>query len=910
MQQSPCIATLKAKGIVNAMRYTKLMIVFLLSIFIQAYGYSQEISINAPKTQNVGPLTGSAIFNVQTSLPSESIDTALVEEAAWITSFVYDSTESTGATLSVVYQENNTTLARTAKIVVRKSDDNTIADTATIVQAPSMLSLQPDTLKVNYVNSSEAGLAIFKVETNLPFDSIAASVLNSVSWLNNARYYGTDSTLRVSYQMNATLSERTGKVVIMKKNNSSITDTATIVQAPHPMLSIQGSDTQMVSSSRDSVTFKMGTNLSGDSITVMVLNNDDWLNARYEPTDSTLRVSYQMNATLSERTGKVVIMKKNNSSITDTATIVQAPHPMLSIQGSDTQMVSSSRDSVTFKMGTNLSGDSITVMVLNNDDWLNARYEPTDSTLRVSYQMNDTLSERTGRVVIMKKNDDAFSDTATIVQAPHLILSISTEDTTVTSDSGKVDFKVTTNLPDSLIMKPVVYNTTWLSASYDSDTLHVTYQENTAMSERRGMIYLMTDTTVYGSYSIHDSVTVIQQSASPYLSVGPKRDTVTSDSGRVTFMVMTNLHDSLITVSVDTTWLSVRYDSNTLFVNYDANTGKLARTGRVFIRGNNTIYDTVFIVQDAPIPPTLSISPKSDTVSSGSGMVTFTFRTNLPNSAISVRILYTDSLYTDSTGWLMVTDSSNTLLVTYRANTDTVARTGRIVVAIDSMYTDGDIISDTATVIQSATSMDTTTSPVTPTLSISPKSDTVSSGSGMVTFTFRTNLPNSAISVRILYTDSLYTDSTGWLMVTDSSNTLLVTYRANTDTVARTGRIVVAIDSMYTDGDIISDTATVIQSATSMDTTTSPVTPTLSISPKSRTVSSDSGMVTFTVTTNLPDSAISGGILYTDSLSTDWLMVDHDFGSNILNVTYQANTGMVEQFRDLFFILIVCILIG
>ncbi len=247
---------------------------------------------------------------------------------------------------------------------------------------------------------------------------------------------------------------------------------------------------------------------------------------------------------------------------------------------------------------------------------------------------------------------------------------------------------------------------------------------------------------------------------------------------------------------------------------------------------NNCEHVTITVVD----PPTLSISPSNQNVSSGSGSTTFSVSSNISWSA------------NDNVSWLSLSPTSGsndgTITASYSENTSTSSRTATITVS-------GSGVSDEyVTVTQEPTGY----------LTISPSNQDVSSGSGSTTFSVSSNISWSA------------SDNASWLTLSPTSGsnggTITASYFENTSTSSRTATITVS-------GSGVSDEyVTVTQEPTGY----------LTISPSNQDVNSESGSTTFSISSNISWSA-------NDNAS--WLTLSPTSGSNNGTITanYSKNTS-------------------
>ncbi len=218
----------------------------------------------------------------------------------------------------------------------------------------------------------------------------------------------------------------------------------------------------------------------------------------------------------------------------------------------------------------------------------------------------------------------------------------------------------------------------------------------------------------------------------PALSVTPESRSVSPASGTTTFTVTSNIDWS---VSESSSWLTAtKTDATTLTVSYDENTSVDSRSAEITVSGAGVTSQNIMVNQSG-VSPALSVTPESRSISSASGTTTFTVTSNIEWSV------------SESSGWLTATKTdATTLTVSYDENTSVDSRSAEITVS-GAGVTSQDIM-----VNQSG---------VSPALSVTPESRSISPASGTTTFTVTSNI------------DWSVSESSGWLSATKTDVTTL-----------------------------------------------------------------------------------------------------------------------------------------
>jgi alpha-mannosidase len=161
----------------------------------------------SPNSRSVTSPSGSTTFTV-----TSNVDWSVTDDAAWLTAARIDA-----ATINVTYNENTSTVSRTANIVVVGTGG--IAETVTVVQdgANATLDVLPNSRNV----TSPSGSTTFTVTSNGDW-----SVTDDAAWLTATRTNAT--TIDVTYNENTSTLSRTATINVT--GAESVSKTVTLFQ--------------------------------------------------------------------------------------------------------------------------------------------------------------------------------------------------------------------------------------------------------------------------------------------------------------------------------------------------------------------------------------------------------------------------------------------------------------------------------------------------------------------------------------------------------------------------------------------------------------------------------------------------------------------------------------------------------
>jgi phosphotriesterase-related protein len=303
---------------------------------------------------------------------------------------------------------------------------------------------------------------------------------------------------------------------------------------------------------------------------------------------------------------------------------------------------------LTFTVSSNINWS-----VSEGSAWFTAT-KVNDSTLTVKYEKNISLNPRSSEITVSGEGVTSqyimvnqSGATPAIVIAPHQSMLVS-------SASGTITFKVSSNIPWSLNG-----SSTWFTAvKTDDTTITVVYDKNVITVPRSAEIM------VSGEGVSSQYITVNQSGADPVLVVTPESQPVSASTGTTTFTVISNIDWS---VSVNANWLTaIRANDTVLKVVFDENIILDSRSAEITVSGEGVTPQNILVIQSGA-SPNLSVLPASRPVSSASGTTTFTISSNI------------DWSVSESSSWLeAIKSDATTLIVIYSENTNRDSRTAEI----------------------------------------------------------------------------------------------------------------------------------------------------------------------------------------------------------------------------------------
>ncbi|MCX6278932.1 MAG: S8 family serine peptidase [Bacteroidetes bacterium] len=340
-----------------------------------------------------------------------------------------------------------------------------------------------------------------------------------------------------------------------------------------------------------------------------------------------------------------------------------------------------------------------------------------------------------------------------------------------------------------------------------------------------------------------DDVT-ISGTSGPTLTVTPANQNVSSLAGTTTFTVTSN---SAWTASSNQTWCAITPSgtgNGTITATYTQNTLATPRVANITVTVIGLTPIIVTVTQAGAVL-TLSVTPPNQSVTSAPGATSFSVTTN----AITAW-----SATSDQT-WCTVTPAglgNGTITATYTQNTLLSSRVANINVTVAG------VSPVVVTVSQAGSS---------PTLSVAPPNQNVTSPAGFTTFNVTSN------SAWIVSSDQT------WCTVSPSgtgNGTITANYTENTSVTTRVANITVSVAGLSPVVVLVNQTGS---------------TPTLAVTPSNQNVTSPAGNTSFTVTTNSS---------WTASSDQEWCSVTPSgTGNSSLIATYLENISITPRIANI-----------
>lgn len=379
-------------------------------------------------------------------------------------------------------------------------------------------------------------------------------------------------------------------------------------------------------------------------------------------------------------------------------------------------------------------------------------------------------------------------------------LSVTPANQNVGTAAGSTAFTVTSNSAWTVSSDAAWCTVT--SSGTGNGTISATYTQNTGATARVANITV----TVTGLTPV--VVTVTQAGTAPTLVVTPPSQNVASPAGNTSFSVTTS---NSWTASSDAAWCTVTPSGSgngTLVATYTTNGTTSTRVANITVTVIGITPVVVTVTQTASIP-TLSVTPANQNVTPPAGSTSFTVTSNVSWTVSS------------DVAWCTVTPSgtgNGTIVANYTQNTLAASRIANITVTASGL---SPVV---VTVSQAGSS---------PTLTVTPPYQNVSSPAGSVNYTVTSNSAWSVVT-----TGNWFTTTTSGF----GNGTIVATYTANPSVDPRSDSITVSVAGLQP--------VTVLLSQ-------SGAAPLLSVTPPNQNVPGVEGTTTFTVTSNASWTVVS-----------------------------------------------------
>jgi len=595
-------------------------------------------------------------------------------------------------------------------------------------------------------------------------------------------------------------------------DNVSLTGTA-----GGPTLTVTPSNQNVPATPAGSTTFSVTSNASWT-----VTSNQTWCTVTPSGTgNGTITANYTVNTLPTARVANVTITVTGLTPVVVTVTQAGTVVPTLTVTPSN-QNVTAPAGTTPFTVASNSAWT-----VASDQTWCTVTPSGTgNGTITATYTQNLAVTPRVASVTVTVVGLSPIMVTVTQAGATPT-LAVTPPNQNVTAVAGTTTFTVTSNSSWT-----VVSDQTWCTVSASgpgNGTITANYTQNTLTTTRVANVTV----TVSGLAPV--VVTVTQTGAAPMLVATPPNQNVTDPAGTTLFTVTSN---ASWTVVSNQTWCTVTPSgtgNGSITASYTQNLLTTSRIANITVIVSG-LSPVVVTVTQAGAPLTLSVTPPNQNVTTSAGSTSFTVTSNSAWTVVS-----------DQT-WCTVTSAgtgNGTITANYTQNTGVTARVANITTTVSG------IAPVTVMVTQGGAS---------PTLSVTPPNQNVTTPAGTTNFTVTTNAAWTASSDQ------------PWCLVTASvtgNGTLTATYTENTGFAQRVANITVLVNGL---GPVV---VTVTQDA---------VTPTLLVTPQNQNVTSVAGIANFSVASNTNWTAVSNNVSWCT-------VIPSGTGNGTLTATYNQNTS-------------------
>ena len=359
-----------------------------------------------------------------------------------------------------------------------------------------------------------------------------------------------------------------------------------------------------------------------------------------------------------------------------------------------------------------LAPDSVNWVATCAEDWCEITYSGTGiGTITATYTSNELFVPRIANILV-----EVESIGTVIVTVHQAIFPIIIEGypnvQSVSADAGFTTFSITSNTSWR-----VVENIDWINinpmAGDSIQELTVAYDTNYSAYERTGEFIIIADSLDYFIV-----LSVVQEGATPYLTINPDTINVGSGSGNTAFSIESNVNWM---IDANEVWFDVNPESGSnmqvITIDYNENISITPRSGIVPIYSDiEDIGDTFVINQDGAFVYIIA-NPEFAQVNADPGTISVTVTSN------------TEWIVNEHSDWLSIdplsANGDKTLIITYESNQYTVTRSGKII-----LETLGGTVTTSITIIQSGAE---------PTLVVTPSEQQVGHQQGSIGFSVSSN---------------------------------------------------------------------------------------------------------------------------------------------------------------------------
>ena len=502
--------------------------------------------------------------------------------------------------------------------------------------------------------------------------------------------------------------------------------------------------------------------------------------------------------------------------------------------------------------------------ITNSDTWITSIMPKTGSdnqTITISYEENTSIDTRKAILTLAATETGAtemVEITLTQAGAARKLLTDKT-DISVNADVTSATFNVIANVPWRINKRVADTFVTTISpqTGNNNQTITITYEENTAITNRKAILTL--EATDAGTEMV--TITLTQAEAARELSANKTRITVNADQTSATFNVTANVPWK---ITNSDTWITsflpeTGSDNQKITITYEENTAITSREATLTLAATGTGATEMvpITLTQAAAARKLSADKPNITVLDVAGSVTFNVIANVPWAITNSDTWITSFLPVSGTG-----SDNQTITITYEENTTGASR--EAILTLEA--TGGGSESETITLTQSEAGARV--------LSAAPSSLSPSAAAGNITF--------EVVSANV---DWAITNSDTWITIShvtgDASQRITITYEENTAITSREATLTLATTET---GETETLDITLTQAAAarqiSADKTRIPV-------------NADDTSVTFNVTANVPWEI-------TQASPASWISsISPDEGTGSANqeitISYEENTATTNR---------------
>lgn len=722
---------------------------------------------------------------------------------------------STGYDLTITIPQNSSTLPRDFDIKIEDvwNDDDGVMYAHLTQNGAGSITLTPSSRTV----SANAGSTTFTITTEGIVGSL--STASSAGGMNIGTMTISGDTLTVNYSANSGTSDLNETIYVSGTDTSgnTITGSATITQSGTEVLqpTITATPKYITLSATES-TAEYSISLTNINLSQLSASFSDpsWIVSHTFANDK-LSVVTQDNYTTVQLSNTITISGTNSSGVYTSTTVnlnkngITQPYLVIN---DDTKTIGATEQTATFYCETNNLTGSLTASFNGDVSVASHSFVAVSGgyNLVVVTSDNTTYSTQTTTITVSGTGLDGktYDDVATLTKlGKGGSIGISPATKTVGAAAGSTNFSVGYTMIDKTTVTASVsggMNITGTNFDSTKETLTIVYGANTGSINKTGTI-TVTGTDTNGN-QVTATATITQSSGNPSISLSPSSKTVDSASGTTAFTLSyTDIDASTLSTTVSGAITSATINNTTVTVNYSANSSTSSRNGSVTVSATglngSTVSDTATIVQSgtASESGSITVNPSVQYVSADPGSFTFEVSYSNMNMDTVTQEYYSGSMEFAS----FFSGEKDQIRVDYQGNGYTTSIDG--VILISGQDNNGDTITQTATLIQSAGEPE----PVVGSITITPTSKTVAAVGGSTIYSVAlTNMNANSLSVS--YNGKI----TGSSFDTNKTS-LLIAYSDNTSSNPVTSTF--TITGTDTGGVTRTASATLVQSASASE---------------------------------------------------------------------------------------------